>query len=184
MSWIWPEYTRRDRPLTKERRKAIQRDAWKAWWANKSNLVLYLTFCALLLLAVVNASDVGGWVATSVGASGFTHRLFRAVAPALLRPPNETRGAADFSPRDPAQAKARGSSRRVLLSALTVTSVGVLHTVFGRYRFAPCVYGATRWHGYDVCLNRGYWLEGLDDGIMRCPECGAEREALPPTEAA
>ena len=30
--------------------------------------------------------------------------------------------------------------------------------------------------GYDICLNCGYWLRGLDDSVGNCPECGAERE--------
>jgi hypothetical protein len=49
-----------------------------------------------------------------------------------------------------------------------------------RYRFAPCVYRATRQHGHDVCIKCGYWLRGLPDDRRHCPECGAAREAPPP----
>ena len=52
--------------------------------------------------------------------------------------------------------------------------------VLQRFRFAPCVYRATRSHGHDVCRKCGYWLRGLGDNVKRCPECGAEREVLLP----
>jgi len=50
-----------------------------------------------------------------------------------------------------------------------------------RVRFAPCVYEASRRHGYDICRKCGYWLRGLGDDVERCPECGAIREAAPKT---
>ncbi len=52
MSWVWPEYVSRDLPLTKQERKAIHRDAWKLWWANKWNFALYLTLPAFYLSTV------------------------------------------------------------------------------------------------------------------------------------
>lgn len=52
--------------------------------------------------------------------------------------------------------------------------------ILQRSRFAPCVYRATRQHGYEVCAKCGYWLKGLGNDIARCPECGAEREVMPP----
>ena len=84
MSWIWPEYVSRDLPLTTKQRKAIHRDAWKLWWANKWNVALYLTLPAFYLVAVSVASDVGGRIAAFIGASGLIHRLFRAGAPFAL----------------------------------------------------------------------------------------------------
>lgn len=33
--------------------------------------------------------------------------------------------------------------------------------------------------GRPVCIECGYILEGLDRSITRCPECGADREAMP-----
>ncbi len=84
MSWVWPEYVNRDLSLTKEERKAIHREAWKLWWANRWNFALYLTLPAFYLLTVFFASDVGGRIASTIGASGLIHRLFRAGAPVVL----------------------------------------------------------------------------------------------------
>ena len=145
MSWIWPEYVNRDLPLTKQERKAIHRDAWRLWWANKWNIVLYLTLPAFYLLIVFFASNVGGRVATFIGASRLIHRLFRAGAP----------------------------------FALFVICFVVGGAILQRHRFAPCVYRATRRQSYDVCAKCGYWLEGLDAGIKRCPECGTQRDPMP-----
>src|SRR5262245_55281008 len=33
--------------------------------------------------------------------------------------------------------------------------------------------------GYPVCGECGYLLHGLVEGVKRCPECGAERKAMP-----
>ena len=77
MSWVWPEYVDRELPLTRSERKAIHRDACRLWWANRWNIALYLTLPAFYLLAVPFASDVGGGVATFVGAGGLIHKLFR-----------------------------------------------------------------------------------------------------------
>jgi hypothetical protein len=144
MSWLWPDHISPDLPLAREDRKAIHRAAWKLWWANKWNVALYLTLPAVYLLTVFFASDLAGWLATILGASGLVHRLFRAGAPL------------------------------VLFVACFVAGGAILQ----RFRFAPCVYRATRMHGYDVCGACGYWLEGLDHQIERCPECGAKREAV------
>lgn len=84
MSWIWPDYINRDLSLTKEERKAIHRDAWRLWWANRWNIALYLTLPAFYLLAVFFSTDVGGQIATIIGARGLIHRLFRAGAPVVL----------------------------------------------------------------------------------------------------
>ena len=149
MSWIWPTYIYRDLPLTAQQRKAIHRDAWTLWWANKWNITLYLTLPAFYLLTVFFASDVAGRLATAVGAGGFTHKLLRAGAP----------------------------------FALLVLCFVAGGAVLQRFRFAPCVYRATRRHGHDVCPKCGYWLKGLSEDTQRCPECGARREPMPSTSA-
>ncbi len=149
MSWIWPEYLNRDLSPTKQERRVIHHDAWKLWWANRWNIALYLMLPGFYLLTVFFASDVGGWVATFLGASGSIHRMFRAGAP-------------------------------VALFGICFVAGGA---VLQRFRFAPCVYRATRQHGYDVCLKCGYWLRGLGGDVKRCPECGAQREP-PPTAPA
>ena len=141
MSWIWPEYVNRELPLTKQERKAVLRDAWKLWFANKWNIALYLTLPAFYLATVFGASDVGGLVATFAGGGGLIDKVFRAAAP-------------------------------VVLFVMCFVLGGA---VLQRYRFAPCVYRATRGHGYDVCAKCGYWLRGLGDDIKRCPECGCAR---------
>lgn len=51
--------------------------------------------------------------------------------------------------------------------------------IFRRIGFAPCVYRATRMAGMDVCLRCGYWLRGLAESEIHCPECGAIRHAMP-----
>jgi len=84
MSWIWPEYVDHQLPLTRQERRAIHRKAWKLWWANKWNFALYLTLPAFYLLTVPFASDVGGGVATFVGAGGLIHKLLRAASPVAL----------------------------------------------------------------------------------------------------
>jgi hypothetical protein len=144
MRWVWPEYIHRDLPLTTQDRKAILRDAWKLWRADKWNIALYLTLPAFYLLTVFFASDVGGRVAALIGADGLIRRLFRAGAPV----------------------------------ALFVLCFVVGGAVLQRFRFAPCVYRATRQRGYDVCDTCGYWLKGLSDDITRCPECGNARKAV------
>ncbi len=40
-------------------------------------------------------------------------------------------------------------------------------------------YHRIRLEGFDVCLKCGYWLRGLEEDVMNCPECGVKREAMP-----
>ena len=42
---------------------------------------------------------------------------------------------------------------------------------------------AMRDHGYDLCIGCGYELRGLGDEITKCPECGATRESVSPSDA-
>ncbi len=41
-------------------------------------------------------------------------------------------------------------------------------------------YAELRRRGYEVCPGCGYALRGLEPDAERCPECGREREPLPP----
>jgi hypothetical protein len=68
--------------------------------------------------------------------------------------------------------------RAVSLPVVMIAAAIFIRAVLGRYRFAPCVYRATRQHGIDVCAECGYWLKGLNSDVSRCPECGAKREPL------
>ena len=146
MSWLWPEYIPRELVLTKQQRKVIHRQAWKLWSRNKWNFALYLTLLTFYILTVFFASDMGGHIATLIGARGLIYKLFRAAAPFVL-----------------------------LVSCFVIGGA-----ILQRYRFAPCVYQATRQQGYEVCSKCGYWLKGLGDDIKHCPECGIQREAMPP----
>jgi hypothetical protein len=65
-------------------RKEVHRDAWKLWWANKRNIAFYLLLPACYMLLVWFSSDAGGWLASLIGVSGRTHKLFRAAAPLVL----------------------------------------------------------------------------------------------------
>lgn len=40
-------------------------------------------------------------------------------------------------------------------------------------------YQLLRQSGYDICLQCGYWLKGLNEATTSCPECGTTREPLP-----
>jgi hypothetical protein len=60
-----------------------------------------------------------------------------------------------------------------------------------RSAYATTVYRTLRELGHDVCPHCGYWLQGLGEEILRCPECGGDRpgpqangQALPEPEAA
>ena len=84
MSSIWPEYVARDLPLTRRQRKAVHRDAWKLWWANKWNIVVYLALPAFYLVIVPFASNLAGGLAAAVGAGGAVQKMSRAAGPILL----------------------------------------------------------------------------------------------------
>jgi hypothetical protein len=81
---LWPEYVSRDLPLNRPERKAVHREAWKLWAANRWNIVLYLAVPAIYLCAVFFAADFGGRVAGMFGVTGPGYRLFRAGAPVVL----------------------------------------------------------------------------------------------------
>jgi hypothetical protein len=71
--------------------------------------------------------------------------------------------------------------------SLAVTAACVLATVVislwcFRMVYTRPVRRAMRDLGYDVCISCGYWLRGLDDATPRCPECGADREAMPESD--
>lgn len=36
-----------------------------------------------------------------------------------------------------------------------------------------------RMSGFNVCLTCGYWLRGLGDSLVKCPECGSPQTDLP-----
>ncbi len=146
MSWIWPDHIPRDLALQRPERKAVHGDAWRLWWANRWNLVIYLTLPTLYLAAVPFASDAAGSLAALLRADATAQKAARAAGPFLL----------------------------------FVLCFVIGGMILQRCRFAPCVYRALRQRGHDVCLKCGYWLRGLNENISRCPECGRQRETIPP----
>ena len=64
---------------------------------------------------------------------------------------------------------------------LVYAALWIVAAWLGRIMYRPFVLRAVRDRGYDVCLNCGYWLRGLEDDekSSRCPECGKKREPWP-----
>jgi hypothetical protein len=143
MEWLWPSFVDENLPLTKQQRKAIHREAWKLWAKRRLNVALYIALVVVLVALYVFGSDIAvDGIAALIGAGGLVHKLFRALAGAIV-----------FG-----------------------GGFAFMGAVLQRWRFAPCVYEATRAHGIDVCRKCGYWLRDLADDERRCPECGTERE--------
>jgi len=142
MTWLWPDSINPDLGLSKGDRKTIHRAAWKLWWKDKRNVLVYSLLPATYLLLVLFAGDIVDIMAATFGAGSGVQKLLRGAAPAVL--------------------------------AILLFVIG--GAVLQRYRFAPCVYRATRDHGHHVCLGCGYWLKGLGDDTTRCPECGTSIE--------
>lgn len=46
------------------------------------------------------------------------------------------------------------------------------------HRFIPLYRHEVREIGYDICIDCGYWLHGLNEDVENCPECGAERDLI------
>lgn len=62
-----------------------------------------------------------------------------------------------------------------------VTGAGLIITIVWRLVAAgdqqdPGVREALNRRGLNLCVNCGYQLQGLDDNVKQCPECGAARE--------
>jgi hypothetical protein len=63
----------------------------------------------------------------------------------------------------------------LLGAILTLAGVWIVLT-YARASFRRRgIHAALRDLGYDTCAACGYWLRGLDEGVDRCPECGAPR---------
>ncbi|MHC4129643.1 MAG: hypothetical protein ACYTE6_07455 [Planctomycetota bacterium] len=74
---LWPTYIDRHLPLTRAQRKAVHREAWRRWAANRWNLVLYLLLPAAYLIGLPVARDLSGMLAGSLGAGGLLFRMSR-----------------------------------------------------------------------------------------------------------
>lgn len=67
----------------------------------------------------------------------------------------------------------------VALFVVTICVPYLLAAWLARYTWRPHIARALREQGYDVCAHCGYWLRGLSDDVMRCPECGETRTPMP-----
>lgn len=70
----------------------------------------------------------------------------------------------------------------VLIGITFAIYLYALSLILRRFSYAPCVYAELRARGYDVCPKCGYWLRDLDEATTQCPECGHDREAIPPSQ--
>ncbi|MDY7109077.1 MAG: zinc ribbon domain-containing protein [Planctomycetota bacterium] len=77
MTRLWPTYIGRELALNKAQRKAIHREAWRLWLANRWNLVIYLIYIPLGVLVMIIARDLLGLLASVVGAGGMTYKAAR-----------------------------------------------------------------------------------------------------------
>jgi hypothetical protein len=85
-----------------------------------------------------------------------------------------------------AAAPTGGNAVPLIVAMVAVSLIPLLVTIpLTRRLYLRQVRRALREMGYDVCVECGYWLRGLerrDDDVApddpRCPECGAERPAL------
>jgi len=70
--------------------------------------------------------------------------------------------------------------RLVRFAVSVVLLAGVVLALFRRLRprYQHHLRGVVRQRGHEICLNCGYWLEGLGSDIDHCPECGAKRQPL------
>lgn len=66
-------------------------------------------------------------------------------------------------------------SRGVLYAVLMSLAWWISDKIVLR-EFARSSRMVVRNYGFDVCLDCGYWLRGLDPNIEKCPECGADRQ--------
>ncbi|HIB66927.1 MAG TPA: hypothetical protein EYO33_17885 [Phycisphaerales bacterium] len=68
----------------------------------------------------------------------------------------------------------------ILVALVILIYICLLSQILKRFWYAPFVYNELRNRGYEVCPKCGYWLRDLDQSIAQCPECGRDRDAMPP----
>jgi hypothetical protein len=66
----------------------------------------------------------------------------------------------------------------VASGAIICVAVGIVAAWLYRSLYRRPVYRAMRDLGYDLCLECGYRLQGLDESITQCPECGTKRQIM------
>ena len=70
----------------------------------------------------------------------------------------------------------RWLSFAILIGAFILA--GVVFNQLSRKGVARNVCSRLRLRGHELCVACGYWLRGLSEDVMRCPECGAQREPM------
>ena len=66
-------------------------------------------------------------------------------------------------------------------SLVTISTAAVVFAawMYRRLYRKPILLAFRELH-FEVCVECGYRLQGLDETVTRCPECGAVREPMPP----
>lgn len=52
----------------------------------------------------------------------------------------------------------------------------IVFSILLRVSVAPVARRLLRERGFDLCIRCGYWLCGLNDDVIKCPECGRRRD--------
>jgi hypothetical protein len=77
MTRLWPTYIEPELALDEAQRKAIHRDAWRLWFADRWNLIIYIIYIPLGLLVMIAARDLLGLLASVIGAGGTAYSATR-----------------------------------------------------------------------------------------------------------
>lgn len=156
MKWRWLlfDYVDPQLSLTREERRRVRRQAWKA--RNVRVLGPAIPGRSSLLTRLTGGRPVR-WVDV-VSALIPPAVMLLVLLPTFL------------SARLP-----RWSIFPMLFVQATVS--WILMALLGRLSWKPRVNAALRELGYDVCRRCGYWLRGLSETVERCPECGHERRS-------
>jgi len=78
LNHIWPTYLDPELSLTADQRKAIHRHAWRLWFRNPWNLLIYIIYLPLALLAMILTRDLLGYLAFLLDITGLAFKFARA----------------------------------------------------------------------------------------------------------
>ncbi|MFG0251378.1 MAG: hypothetical protein ACF8NJ_00730 [Phycisphaerales bacterium JB038] len=83
--FLWPSFVSPELGLDKSQRTQIHRQAWRLWWRDRRNLLLYGAAIGIYLLAAfLVVKPAAEWVGLSLQLPSFTIKLLRAGASVLL----------------------------------------------------------------------------------------------------
>jgi hypothetical protein len=60
----------------------------------------------------------------------------------------------------------------ILSFVVAIGSIVTAARLISRRLYAPIIWRLARRKGLNLCVQCGYWLQGLDPDSPRCPECG------------